>query len=272
MNEATIWHVIVFSLLGGVFSLAGGLLLLQKRSWTDALTRVATPFAAGSLLGAVFFDLLAEGFEISTTDTVLYSVLAGIVFFFCLERATHWFHHHHDEDKHTHQKKSPLLIVLGDTFHNALDGVVIGSAFLVSVPAGIVTAIAVAAHEIPQEIGDFGVLLSKGMRAKKVALVNFLSACSSVILAVITYLIGDADKLPLGILLGLSAGFLLYIAMSDLMPTIHSKVHAKKRIDLNIVYFLLGIAVVGAAVNVAHRYITESHHEEHGETVHIDQH
>ena len=253
-------HVVIFSLTGAIFSLTGGLLLIQKRSWTESLMRIAPPFAAGSLLGAVFFDLLSEAFEVSTLDTILYSVLAGIVVFFCLERATHWFHHHHEEDRAFRHTKSPLLIIFGDTFHNALDGIVIGSAFLVSVPAGIVTAIAVAAHEIPQEIGDFGVLLGKGMRAKKVALVNLISASASLITAVFTFLLGDADKLPLGVMLGLSAGFLLYVAMSDLIPTIHAKSHRWKSIDLNIVYFLAGLSLVGAAVTLAHRYIVEPDH------------
>ena len=247
---ATYWQVIFFSLIGGVFSLIGGLLILSKKQFAQKLAVYATPFAAGALLAAVFFDLLVEGIEEADAATVLYAALAGIVLFFFAERFLRWFHHHH-EHKDTQLDPAVGLIVVGDTLHNALDGVAIAAAFLISVPTGIVTTVAVAAHEIPHEIGDFGLLLSKGMRRGKVLLVNIISALATTVAAVITFAIGSADKLPLGTLLGLVSGFLLYIAMSDLIPTIHDTTPARKLLAWRPLILLFGLAVVWTVVSLA---------------------
>lgn len=258
---ATYPEVIFFSLIGGVFSLIGGILLLSRKKWAEGLAAYATPFAAGALLAAVFLDLLIDGLEQSGATTVMISTLAGIIIFFFAERFLHWFHHHH---QHEGADPSVSLIVIGDTLHNALDGVAIAAAFLVSVPTGIVTTIAVAAHEIPQEIGDFGLLLSKGMKRKKVLMVNIISALATTLMAVITFALGSSNRLPVGVLLGLSAGFLLYIAMSDVIPTIHETAQKKKLFDLQPFLLLLGVVVVGLAIQMAHQYIhedTSSTHE-----------
>lgn len=250
--------VIVFSLIGGLFSLIGGALLLKNWNTAQKLAEYATPFAAGALLAAVFFDLLPEGIVESNSETVLSSALVGVLLFFFLERFLRWFHHHHEhKGLDAANESSKSLIIVGDVLHNALDGVAIASAFLVSVPAGIITTIAVAAHEIPQEIGDFGLLLSKGMSRKKVLLVNALSALATTVFAVITYALGDADMLPIGALLGLSAGFLLYIAMSDIIPSIHGKVRNDRIFDIRPLLLLVGVIVVGMFVQVAGRFITE---------------
>jgi zinc and cadmium transporter len=258
---ANYWHVIFFSLIGGVFSLIGGLLLLSRRRTADLLAEYATPLAAGALIAAVFLDLLKDGLEEAEPSVVLMGALIGIVLFFYAERFLHWFHHHHQHEGDT---KSPgtSLIVVGDIAHNALDGVAIAAAFLVSVPTGIVTTIAVAAHEIPQEIGDFGLLLSKGMSRAKVIWVNVLSALSTTVLAVITFALGSEDKLPIGLLLGLSAGFLLYIALSDIIPTIHEKAPSQKLFDIRPLLLLIGVVVVGVSIQIAHQYI-DVNHEEH---------
>lgn len=256
---ANYYHVIFFSLIGGIFSLIGGIILLRRESTARAMAKYATPFAAGALLAAVFLDLLKEGIHEAESQTVFLAVIIGILLFFFAERALHWFHHHHQH------KGAPDpttgLIVVGDLIHNALDGVAIAAAFLVSVPTGIVTTLAVAAHEIPQEIGDFGLLLHKGMERKKVLMVNLLTAVATTIMAVITFALGSADKLPIGALLGLSAGFLLYIAMSDIIPDIHENAPKKRLFDWQPMMLLLGVIVVGLSINLAHRYIDEEHEE-----------
>jgi zinc and cadmium transporter len=243
-------------------------LLLSRQNTAQALAKYATPFAAGALLAAVFLDLLKEGIHEADADTVLMSAVVGILLFFFAERALHWFHHHHQH------KGAPDpttgLIVAGDTIHNALDGVAIAAAFLVSVPTGIVTTIAVAAHEIPQEIGDFGLLLHKGMARRKVLWVNVLSAIATTFMAVITFALGSADELPIGVLLGLSAGFLLYIAMSDIIPELHENSSKKRLFDWQPIMLLLGVIVVGLAINISHSFIevdedtglTETHQTE----------
>lgn len=258
----TLTYVIIFSLLGGVVSLIGGLLLLRSQKTAKALARYATPFAGGALLAAVFLDLLKEGAEIGSAETVLAAALAGMIIFFLAEGFLRWFHHHHVHADAKHDPKTWLIIV-GDTMHNALDGVAIAASFLISVPTGIVTTIAVAAHEIPQEIGDFGLLLSKGMRRRSVILVNILSAMATVIFAVGTYLLGSEEQIPVGILLGVSAGFLLYIAASDIIPAIHEKSTKRRAFDIQALLLLLGVVVVGLVTTFAHQYIDAGHgHEE----------
>lgn len=270
---ATFTQVIFFSLIGGVFSLIGGILLLSRKRSAEALAAYATPFAAGALLAAVFMDLLKDGLEESSVDVVMGATLGGIILFFFAERFLHWFHHHH---QHENADPSVSLIIVGDTLHNALDGIAIAAAFLVSVPTGIVTTLAVAAHEIPQEVGDFGLLLSKGVRRKKVLLVNLISALATTATAVATFALGSTNRLPTGLLLGLSAGFLLYIAMSDVIPTIHETAKKKKLFDLQPFLLVFGVISVSLAVQLAHQYIhageehnhaaehsqVEAHHEE----------
>lgn len=230
--------------------MVGGLLMLSHKKTAESLAAYATPFAAGALLAAVFMDLLKEGLEVASVDTVLFSAMAGLVLFFFAERFLHWFHHHHQHGKHT--DPAIKLIVIGDTAHNALDGIAIAAAFLISVPTGIITTMAVAAHEIPQEVGDFGLLLSKGMKRTKVLWVNIFSALATTVLAVITFAMGSANKLPLGAIIGLSAGFLLYIACSDIIPEIHEKASNKRLFEMQPLLLLLGVVVVSVSIQLAH--------------------
>lgn len=254
---STYLHVIFFSLIGGVFSLIGGILLLSRQKTARMLAKYATPFAAGALLAAVFLDLIKEGIEQDSAVTVLQATLVGVVIFFFAERFLRWFHHHHEHEK---IGKDPALslIIAGDTIHNAMDGVAIAAAFLISPSTGIVTTLAVAAHEIPQEIGDFGLLLKRGMSRRNVLLVNIGSAVITTVMAVLVFALGSGEALPIGVLLGVSAGFLLYIAMSDVIPEIHEK-SPKRFFDLQPLLLLLGAVVVGVAINISHTFIEDGH-------------
>lgn len=247
-------HIIFYSLIGGVFSLIGGVLMLSSERAARELAKYGTPFAAGALLAAVFVDLLHDGVEIAEPQTVFLSTMAGILLFFYAERFLHWFHHHH---QHEGQDPSKSLVIVGDIVHNALDGVVIAAAFLVSIPTGIITTLAVAAHEIPQEIGDFAILLHKGMSRGKVLLVNVLSALTTLVMAVITFALGSETHLPLGILIGLSAGFLLYIAMSDIIPEIHESSPKEKLLNWQPIMLLIGVITVTVAIQLAHVFVPE---------------
>lgn len=250
-------HIIFYSLVGGVFSLLGGLLMLSHKKVAENLAAYATPFAAGALLAAVFMDLLKDGLEAASTDTVLLSAMIGLVAFFFAERFLHWFHHHHQHKEKGHSDPAIGLIVVGDTIHNALDGIAIAAAFLISVPTGIVTTFAVAAHEIPQEVGDFGLLLAKGMHRAKVLWVNIFSALATTVVAVITFALGSDSRLPVGALIGLSAGFLLYIAASDIIPEIHEKASNKRLFELQPLLLLLGVVVVTLSIQLAHHFVSE---------------
>jgi zinc and cadmium transporter len=241
-------ELIAFALLGSVVSMSAGFLLLKNKSSAKKLAKYATPFAAGALLAAVFLDLLPEGLQAGNTRTVLISVLIGLLAFFYLERFLSWFHRH--EQDNSKQSSTKSLVVIGDTVHNALDGVVIASAFLIEPSVGLVATIAVAAHEIPQEVGDFGLLLALGMSRKKVILVNLASALSTVVAAVITYWLGGQQNLPVGVMLGLSSGLLLYIATSDIIPTIHEESRHKSLLDIKPFLLVFGVIVVAIVIAI----------------------
>lgn len=225
MGLDTLSYIILFTLVGSVFSLIGGVLLLFNEKKTLKYSHFLAAFAAGTLLGTVFFDLLPEALnsseELSLGIDIFIWTLAGILGFFLLERFIHWFHHHQHDYEEEPVKPTVPLIILGDSVHNFIDGVVIAATFLVSIPLGIVTTLAVAAHEIPQEIGDFGILLHKGLQRKKVLFVNIGSALTAVIGALISFWVGEKIEASLPILLSITAGFFIYIAASDLIPEIH---------------------------------------------------
>jgi zinc and cadmium transporter len=250
-------HVLFFSLIGGMLSLWGGMLLLGHKKSAQTLARYATPFAAGALLGAAFFDLLPEALHDHEAEAMLAWTLGGLVIFFLLEHFLHWFHHHHE---HSGPSTPAPLVIIGDTVHNLLDGIAIGAAFLIDVPTGIVAALAVAAHEIPQEIGDFGLLLKFGYSRKNVLLINALSAFMSTVGALLTFWLGSETNLPVGTLLAVTAGMFIYVAASDLIPTIHEQ--SKKKIGhISAVLLIIGILVVGVTTNAAHKYIDSGHTE-----------
>ena len=217
---SNLFQVIFFSLIGGVFSLIGGFMLLSSKRHAKKLAAYATPFAAGALLAAAFVDLLSDATHEGDAETALIFTLVGILAFFILERFLHWFHHHHAHKDKSTDPTIPL-IVIGDTVHNFIDGIAIAAGFLVNPTTGIVVTLAVAAHEIPQEIGDFGLLLHKGMSRRQVILVNVVSALATTVAAVLFFQIGQAVVIPFDVVLGLVAGFFIYIAASDIIPEIH---------------------------------------------------
>lgn len=220
----TLVYILVFTFLGSIVSLIGGVLLLFKEKFALKISHFLSAFAGGTLLGTAFLDLLPEGMVKGGEVNIFLWTLVGILTFFILER----FIHHHSESHNPREKNTIVpLIIIGDTLHNFIDGVAMAGTFLVSIPLGIVTSLAVAAHEIPQEIGDFGLMLHKGVTKKRVLLINFYSALAAMAGAVITYIARDsiADLLPT--VLGLTAGFFIYIATSNLIPEIHSRENQK---------------------------------------------
>lgn len=255
---ATLSQVIVFTALGGLVSLVGGVILLSRRRTSHALAHYATPFAAGALIAAVFMDLLKEGVEEADPGALMLWTMMGVLAFYFLERFMQWFHHHHHDDEHeaevAHRKASLPLVITGGIIHNALDGVAIAAAFLVNVPTGIVTTVAVAAHEIPHEIGDFGLLLHKGLSRGRTLAVNLVGALGTVVLAAVTFIVGSEEQLPLAVLIGLSAGFLLYIALSDLIPELHEHARGKRFFDWQPLLLVLGVVVVTGAIQLAHHF------------------
>lgn len=253
-SASSVKSVILFSVIGGLVSLTGCLILFIRKRPSAKLIAYATPFAAGALLSAVFLDLLKDGLNESTASTVLLSTMVGILVFFFGERFLDWFHHNHGEADSDRDPSVPLVMV-GNGVHNALDGVAIAASFLISVPTGIVTTFAVALHEVPHNAADFGLLLGKRVSKRGAWLFTLSSNLGTVIVAAVLFKLGNSDALPTGILLGISSGFLLYIALSDIIPDIHENASKKKFFDPQPLIFLLGAVVVGVAIHLAHRFI-----------------
>lgn len=263
MNELAI--VIFFSLIGGVFSLVGGFLLLANKQKAQSLLIYVTPFAAGALLAAAFTDVLPDATHEGDIELALQWTLIGILAFFLLERFLRWFHHNHSRRSSDTEATIPL-IVIGDTIHNFVDGIAIAAAFLIDVSTGIVVTLAVAAHEIPQEIGDFGLLLNKGMSRANVIKVNVISALATTLAAVVFYSFGKHLDLPLDIILGLVAGFFIYIAVSDIIPHIH-KNEGSKLVSAQSLMLIAGVIIVSTVTTSLHSVIESANHEnsEHAE-------
>lgn len=259
-------QVLICSLAGGVLSLVGGLLLLASKKRVK-LAEYATAFAAGALLASAFVDIIPEAMEDGDGSMVSILVLVGLIAFFVLEIALGWFHQHgaHGHDESSKSKAVIPMVIIGDTLHNFIDGIAIAAGFLVSPASGIIVTLAVAAHEIPQEVGDFGLLLHNGLSRKRVLIVNILSSLATTVSAVIFYLLGSNLDISFGPLLGLVAGFFIYIAASDIIPSIHASktrnVKFKKMITL-----IAGAAIISVAVvtlhGIAHQYSGHDHHIE----------
>jgi len=200
-------------------------------------------FSAGALIGDAFIHLLPEVVkENGFTIAISIYLITGIGFSLVTEKIIHWRHCHHPTTKeHVHPLTTMNLV--GDSVHNFIDGIIIAAAYLVSIPLGIATSIAVIFHEIPQEISDFGVLVYGGYTKRKALLANFLIALTSVLGAIITLIIGTSSKSILIFLIPFAAGNFIYIASSDLIPELHK--HPKFKTSLmQIIFFILGILVM----------------------------
>lgn len=234
--------LVFFSLIGGLFSLIGGIILIINKKKAHIIAEYATPFAAGALIAAAFTDILPEAAEMSPkSDIIFYYCMFGILLFFILERFLHWFHHHHEHDNEI-DSKIPMVII-GDIVHNFIDGIAIAAGFLTSPAAGITITLAIAAHEIPQEIGDFAILIQKGMSRKKVVIINVVSALATTFSAILAYQSSQILKINFSIVLAIVAGFFIYIAVSDIIPSIHNTKNQKlARIQSFLLFF--GVIIV----------------------------
>ena len=266
--------VVLASIAAGLLSLSVALILLSSEKLSSKLVKYGTPFAAGVLLMVGFRDLLPEGIEEEGTE-VLNAALAAVIIFFLIEKGFKSFHHHHEEDKAEKRNTTQgWLFVIGDIFHNLIDGISLGGAFLLGRDTGLLATVALVSHDIPLEVGEFGNQLRVGFTKKQTIIRNILSGSTTVIGAVLTYQIGGDLDIPMGYLYGGIAGFFIYIALSDIVPTIHSS--EKARYGLQTGFLLFGLIFGGTVSSFAHDYIDVSHnhghHDEHEEEVHHDEH
>lgn len=200
-------------------------------------------FSAGALFGDAFFHLLPEVTESSGfTIEVSVSVIAGIALSFLIEKIIHWRHCHFPQST-DHVHPFAIMNLIGDAVHNFIDGLIIVASYLLSIPVGLATTLAVILHEIPQEIGDFGVLLHGGYSNTKALFYNFLTALTALVGAVVGLIISTRIENMAGILVPFAAGTFVYIAGSDLIPELHKEVKIHKS-ALQLVSFLAGILIM----------------------------
>jgi zinc and cadmium transporter len=230
-------------LLVSLVSLAGAATLSLSRSFLKRILLFLVSFAVGSLLGGAFIHLLPEAFASDLNPLVVSgSVLAGIILFFILEKFFRW-RHCHQETTADHVHPVVPMNIFGDAMHNFIDGILIGVTYAVSIPLGMATTVAVLLHEIPQEIGDFSILIHGGLTVKKALLFNFASALTAVIGVVLALMLGTSMEGVLLYFLPMTAGGFIYIAGSDLIPELHHNTDVKISI-LQLLALLGGIAIM----------------------------
>lgn len=258
--------IIIFTALGGLVSaIAASLFLLAPDSLRVRVLPHLVSFATGALLGAALLGLLPhaiEGAGLGSIHTVGLALLVGLLIFFVLEKLVLWRHCHQEVCEghlphagHSHDKSrdaaSASLILIGDGFHNVLDGVLIAAAFLTDVHLGVVTAIAVMAHEIPQEVGDLAILLHGGMSRARAFTLNTLTSVTSVIGGVAAYFFLAEAQHILPYALAIAAASFLYVAVADLIPGLHRRVDPGSGVK-QFLCIVLGVAVIYVSHNLAH--------------------
>ena len=269
--------IIIFTAVGGVLSvLAAGVFLLLPDKQRNSIVPHGISFAIGALLSVAFWGLIPEAFEHVKPEqfqTLSGTILVGILGFFVLEKLLIWRHCHvetceaHGEDSHDsgtnhkHEqhnghhhgfgKSAGALIIIGDGIHNFVDGVLIAAAFLTDVKLGIVTSLAVATHEIPQEVGDFAILLHSGYSKSKALIYNVLASLTTVLGGILAYYSLEDLHASLPYFLALAASSFIYIAVADLIPSLHKKTDMKTTLQ-QIALIAAGVLLICTLHGVAH--------------------
>lgn len=236
--------ILASTFLVSLISLVGIFTLTLKDNLLHKILFCLVGFSAGALIGGAFLHILPECLEHNKSTIVFSYLILGIIVFFLMERYLHWRHCHEEGVCKTHA--FTYLSLFGDGFHNFIDGMVIAASFIVSLKLGLVTTLVIILHEIPQELGDFAVLIYGGFSKKKALLFNFASALMAIIGAVVGYFIADFSKSFLNFILPFTAGGFIYIATSDLIPELH-KENDLKRSTAAFFAFLLGIVFMALA-------------------------
>lgn len=236
--DPVLFNSLLATLTISLFSLAGVFGFALKSTFLKKISLFLVAFSTGALLGSAFFHLLPEALEENASLDVFIFLLLGIMLFYLLERILKWHHCHEEDDCEVHT--FTYMSLVGDSLHNFIDGLVIVSAFSLSPGIGLTTTLAVASHEIPQELGDFGILIHGGFSRLKALVWNFISAINAVLGAIIGYaLLNNVENIST-FLIPFAAGGFIYISMSDLIPELHKENSLHKSL-INFVIFVLGL-------------------------------
>lgn len=237
----TLIYIILATFLISLGALVGVFTLSLNEKRLSSILLLLVSLSAGALIGGAFIHLLPEAAEKFKTDDLFPMVLTSFILFFLVEKLMYWRHCHHSKNCDVHT--FGYMNLLGDSVHNLIDGFILAAAFLTDTGLGIITTLAVALHEIPQEIGDFGVLLYSGFSKKSALIANFLVALMVVVGGILGYFLSFVVSDFVPILLPIAAGGFIYIAASDLMPEIRKEADLKKTL-LSFAVFLTGILIM----------------------------
>ena len=231
---------LIATLVVSLVSFVGVVTLVLREKTLNKILLILVAFAAGALLGGAFFHLLPEALDISLSLNIFVFLLAGFCIFFMLEKVLYW--------RHCHKGKCEIhaftyLNLIGDAIHNFIDGFVIACAFVINAGVGMASTLAIIAHEIPQELGDFGILIYGGFTKKMALVFNFISALTAIVGALVGYFLASQVTNFALYLLPSAAGGFIYIASSDLIPELHKEID-KRRSTVSFVFFLIGLAVM----------------------------
>jgi zinc and cadmium transporter len=244
-----LFYILLASTLETLIALIGILFVFWGYERLKRFLPYLVSFSVGTLLAVVFLDLLPEAIKVTQSEDVFIYTLFGFLFFFVFSRLLHWYHHHEEGCiSHNDIKTSGYLILTGDFIHNFIDGVIIALAFSVDVKVGIITTTAVLFHEIPQELADFFILVRSGFSKVKALTLNFIVALTTILGAVLTYFLTANMQNFIGPALGIVAGNFLYIATSDLLPSLHSK--NVRQTFVQFLFILLGVGIIYVLTNV----------------------
>lgn len=230
-------YIILSTLLITVIAFIGIFTLMLKEKILNKILLILVSLSAGALMGGAFLHLIPEAIEVSGDFDIFIVVLIGFILFFIIEKILHWRHCHNGTcDIHTFH----YMNLIGDSIHNFIDGLIISASFIVSIALGLTTTIAIAAHEIPQEIGDFGVLIYGGFEKKKAIILNYLVSSTIVLGGIVGFFLSNIIENFVYILLPFAAGGFLYIAATDLIPELKKETNIRKSIP-TILIFIVGI-------------------------------
>jgi zinc and cadmium transporter len=233
-------YILLATFIVSLFSFVGVLSLALKDKLLNKILLILIGLSAGALMGGAFLHLLPEAVENNSRLDVYLLVLVGFILFFLIEKVLHWRHCHKGEcDVHTFH----YMNLVGDSIHNFIDGLIMAASFVVSLPLGMTTTIAIATHEIPQEIGDFAVLLYGGFSKKKAIVLNFLVSLSAVFGGIVGFLVSSYIEDIVLFILPFAAGGFIYIAATDLVPEIRKEMDMRKYMATLLV-FICGILIM----------------------------
>lgn len=242
MTFSTLQWILIMTILDGLLGLIGIFSFFMSKKSLNKIILVLVSFAAGALLGGAIFHLIPESIEKLSLAITIILTIAGFCIFFLVERLLHWHYCRNEGHCHSHEHPYTYLLLIGSGIHNFIDGLLIASSFIISIPLGIITSILIIAHEIPHEIGNFGVLVHGGMKRGKAVIADFSIQLTAIIGGLAGYYFLNLNKY-VSILLPIAAGGFLYLVFFDLIPEILEEKN-KFKLFINIIFIILGLALL----------------------------